>query len=145
MTHFLNAQQGPAGYYETTERTMARGGTPRKATGRLNLRIPNWNTPYFGGCLPNFLTFPWAYNPPQSQTGIGGAVRNCRTGDGAARIAAGRLNIRIRARSPRISRFRPQLRNISRGQGRLSRRPPGEEGDTFLAQRPAPIVGRRVL
>ena len=54
-------------------------GAPRNAAERLNLAIPHWNPPKFGGFLPNSLIFFAPDAPfPQHPNGKGGGMRNYR-------------------------------------------------------------------
>ena len=57
-----------------------RHGTLRNLTGRLNLAIPHWDPPYFGGFPPNCLIFYAADAPflPNTQTAKGA---KCETTD----------------------------------------------------------------
>ena len=53
----LCQRQYGKGADETTEQTMELRGTPRNLEELLNLGIPPWYPPYFGGSLPNYLIF----------------------------------------------------------------------------------------
>ena len=67
-------------------------GALRNLAARLNLAIPNWNPPYFGGFIPNYLIFYASNTPPfpNAQMGKGGGMRNNRPNKGAPRNATER-------------------------------------------------------
>ena len=76
-----NAQMGKEAECETTDQNTAtrrnateRRGTLRNLTERLNLDIPHFNLPYFGGLLPNSLIF-LAPNAPLPNAQLGKAAK----------------------------------------------------------------------
>ena len=82
-----------------------RHGTLRNLAERLNLAIPHWGPPYFGGFSPNVLIF-YAPNAPFPQHPIGEGwnaklptkqrnPRNATERHGALRNLAERLNLAI--------------------------------------------------
>ena len=83
---FPNTQMEKAEECATTDQTKGaaeRQGTLRNLTERLNLAIPHWNPPYFGGFPTNYVIF-FASNTPFSQhpNGEGCEMRNYRTNKG---------------------------------------------------------------